>query len=75
MQIRLWRLLAALLNETPHEVLGIGLKDFVDLVEKIVKFRFELLARFRTRWSFVDGLFLTIGWCSSDLFTFRHGTS
>jgi hypothetical protein len=75
MQIRLWRLLAALLNETPHEVLGIGLKDFVDLVEKIVKFRFELLARFRTRRSFVNGLFLTIGWCSSDLFTFRHGTS
>jgi hypothetical protein len=74
-EIRLRRLLATLLHEAANKILGVCLKNLVDFIEKVVKLCLEFLAGVRTRWSFVNRFFWTLGWCSSDLFTFRHGTS
>jgi hypothetical protein len=74
-EIRLRLLLTALLHETTDKILGVGFQHLVDFIEKVVEFCLEFLAGLRTRWSLVYRLFWTLGWCSSDLFTFRHGTS
>src|SRR6476620_2462503 len=38
--------LAALLHVRPHEVLGIGLEDVVDLVQQVVRLRGQFVASF-----------------------------